>query len=51
MIDLMPGMLMVKMGTLDDFSGIMPGIEVYTDHAAAWVSPITGARRFGQAGG
>jgi hypothetical protein len=51
MIDLMPGMLMIKMGTLDDFSGIMPGIEVYTDHAASWVSPIAGARRFGQASG
>ena len=51
MIDLMPGMLMIKMGTLDDFSGIMPGIEVYTDHVAAWVSPIAGARRFGQASG
>ena len=51
MIDLMPGMLMIKMGTLDDFSGIMPGIEVYTDHAAAWVAPIAGARRFGQASG
>ena len=51
MIDLMPGMLMVKMGTLDDFSGIAPGIEVYTDHAASWISPIAGARRFGQASG
>jgi hypothetical protein len=51
MIDLMPGMLMVKMGTLDDFSGIMPGMEFYTDHAANWVSPIDGARRFGQASG
>lgn len=51
MIDLMPGMLMVKMGTLDDFSGIMPGMELYTDHAANWVSPIDGARRFGQASG
>jgi len=47
----MPGLYMVKAGTLDDFSGITPAIEVYTDHAAAWVAPIAGAKRFGQSAG
>lgn len=47
----MPGMVLVKAGTLDDMSGLTPAIEVYTDHAAAWVAPIAGARRFGQAAG
>jgi hypothetical protein len=47
----MPGVCMVKAGTLDDFSGITPAIEVYTDHAADWVAPIAGAQRFGQSTG
>ncbi len=47
----MPGMIMVKAGTLDDLSGLSPGIEVYADHAAPWVAPIHGARRFGQGAG
>jgi hypothetical protein len=47
----MPGMVLVKAGTLDDLSGLKPGIEVYTDHAAEWVSPIAGAARFPQAAG
>jgi hypothetical protein len=46
-----PGMVMVKAGTLDDMSGITPAIEVYADHAADWAAPIAGARRFGQAAG
>jgi len=50
-IDAMPGVLAVKAGTLDDFSSLTPGIEVYTDHAAGWVIPITGAQRFPQAPG
>lgn len=45
---IMPGMVMIKAGTLDDMAGITPGIEVYTDHAAAWVAPVTGAQRFAQ---
>ena len=48
---IMPGMVLVKAGTLDDMSGLAPGIEVYTDHAAAWVSPIDGAQRFAQGAG
>ena len=50
-IELMPGVVMVKAGTLDDLTGITPSLEVYTDHAADWMAPIPGARRFGQAAG
>ena len=50
-IELMPGVVMVKAGTLDDLAGITPSLEVYTDHAADWMAPIPGARRFGQAAG
>jgi hypothetical protein len=45
---MMPGMVLLKAGTLDDFSGLTPVIEVYTDHAAAWVAPVPGAQRFAQ---
>lgn len=44
----MPGVVLVKAGTLNDFSGLTPAVEVYTDHAAEWVAPIAGARRFKQ---
>ena len=47
-VEAMPGLSLVKAGTLDDMSGLTPGIEVYTDHAAAWVAPIAGAQRFAQ---
>jgi len=46
---IMPGLTLVKAGTLDDLSGLTPVLEVYADHAAAWVSPVPGAQRFGQA--
>ncbi len=48
---IMPGVVMLKAGTLDDFSGLTPGVEVYADHAAAWVTPVAGARRFAQGAG
>ena len=47
-VEAMPGLSLVKAGTLDDMSGLKPGIEVYTDHAADWVAPIAGAQRFAQ---
>ena len=47
----MPGVVLVKAGTLDDIAAAVPTLEVYTDHAAAWVAPIAGARRFGQGAG
>lgn len=50
-VEVMPGLLFVKAGTLDDISGLKPGAEVYADHAAEWVAPIAGAQRYGQAAG
>jgi len=49
-VEVMPGMVMVKAGTLDDLTGITPGAEVYADHAAAWMPQIAPAR-FGQGAG
>jgi hypothetical protein len=43
-----PGLLMIKAGTLDDLSSLAPAMEVYTDHAAGWVVPVAGAKRFSQ---
>ena len=47
----MPGMVIVKAGTLNDWSGLAPTIEVYTDHAAPWVTPVLHAHRFAQGAG
>lgn len=49
-IEAMPGMVAVKAGTLDDMSGLTPGVEVYTDHAAPFVPGLAPAR-FAQAPG
>lgn len=32
----MPGMLAIRAGSLDDVSVYKPGIDIFTDHAAAW---------------
>ena len=50
-VAVMPGLVMVKAGTLDDISGLKPAVEVYTDHAAGWITPIPGAQRFKQGAG
>ena len=47
----MPGMVMVKAGTLDDMTGVTPGVEIYTDHTVNWLAPIPGAQRFSQGTG
>ena len=47
----MPGIVIVKAGTLDDWTGLAPVVEVYTDHAAPWVAAVAGARRFAQGAG
>jgi hypothetical protein len=49
--EIMPGVVLLKAGTLDDHSGLRPVVEVYTDHAADWLAPIEGAQRFGQSPG
>jgi len=38
----------VKAGTLNGMSTLKPAVEVYAHHAANWVVPIAGARRFRQ---
>ncbi|MES5483961.1 GFA family protein [Bradyrhizobium sp. INPA03-11B] len=45
---LMPGKVVVKAGTLDSTDGLRPQIEIYTDHAAAWLAPVAGTTRFAQ---
>jgi len=45
----LPGMVLVKAGTLDEPAGLRPQVEIYTDHAAAWQLPVAGSTRFPQA--
>jgi hypothetical protein len=39
----MPGVVIVKAGTLDSMEGLQPQREIYTDHAADWLDPVEGA--------
>lgn len=41
-----PGIVLVKAGTLDSMDGLRPGIEVYTDHSVVWLAPVEGTVRF-----
>jgi hypothetical protein len=45
---LAPGKVVVKAGTLDSLDGLEPKAEIYTDHAAQWLTPVAGAARFAQ---
>jgi hypothetical protein len=45
---LAPGRVVVKAGTLDSMDGLQPLTEIYTDHAAEWLAPVAGAKRFAQ---
>ncbi|BCQ28648.1 GFA family protein (plasmid) [Caballeronia sp. NK8] len=46
-VALMPGVVLVKAGTLDSLERILPpGTEIYTDRAAEWLSSFKGAKRF-----
>jgi hypothetical protein len=42
----MPGMIIVKAGTLDSMEGLQPQREIYTDRAVEWFEPIEGAALF-----
>lgn len=42
----MPGIIIVKVGTLDDASNLQPAIEVYAKHAAKWLLPLADVIRF-----
>jgi hypothetical protein len=44
----MPGVAFVKVGTLDDMESIEPQVEVYTEHAVEWFTPVAGTTRFAQ---
>ena len=44
----MPGLTIVKAGTLDDPSRWTPTAEVYCDHAAGWLPTESGRARFAQ---
>lgn len=37
-VELMPGMIMLKAGTLDDPSAVKPVMQIYCDSAMPWVS-------------
>jgi hypothetical protein len=41
-----PGVLFVKAGTLDAPFESTPALEVYAKHAAIWLTPVNGAKRF-----
>ena len=45
----LPGMVLLKAGTLDNQEGLQPQAEIYTDHATQWHSPVPGSTRFPQA--
>ncbi len=42
----LPGMVLIKAGTLDSLVGIVPKMELYTDRAAEWVPAVPGSQRF-----
>src|SRR5262249_38221255 len=39
----LPGIVVVKVGTLDTVKAIQPKTEIYTDHAAEWLAAVAGA--------
>ena len=45
----LPGMVLVKAGTLDDQTGLHPQAEIYTDHALTWQTHVADAVQFPQA--
>lgn len=46
-VAMLPGLVLVKAGTLDSLEGLPPPqTEIYTDRSAGWLAPIEGAARF-----
>jgi hypothetical protein len=37
-VEMMPGMILLKAGALDDPSAVKPGVQIYCDSAQSWVS-------------
>lgn len=44
----LPLVAIVKAGTLDDMEAVHPQVEIYTDHAAGWLTAVEGTTRFAQ---
>lgn len=42
------GKIVLKAGTRDNMDGLQPKAEIYTDHAAKWLEPVAGAKRYAQ---
>lgn len=42
----MPGVTIVKAGTLDGFAGLVPAAEVYCDNSLSWLPALPVAARF-----
>ena len=45
-VDAMPGLALIKAGTLDDTKWLKPTMEVYCSSAQAWVPPLGDLQRF-----
>jgi hypothetical protein len=46
--DNLPGIAIIKVGTLDDMEAIRPQLEIYTYHAVKWFTPVADATHFSQ---
>lgn len=42
----LPGVALIKAGTLDSFADLQPTAEVYCRNAVSWLTAIAGAERF-----
>nr|WP_311976921.1 GFA family protein [Bradyrhizobium diversitatis] len=42
----MPSVAIVKAGSLDSMEAVHPQVEIYTDHAVGWFTPVERAPRF-----
>jgi hypothetical protein len=45
-VDVMPGLTLIKAGTLDDTKWVKPTMEVYCSSAQAWGPPLGDLQRF-----
>ena len=50
-VEAMPGLTIIKAGTLDDTSWLKPDMEIYCDSAQAWTPRQGDARKFARAPG
>lgn len=45
-VSTMPGVVLVKAGTLESMADLQPNVEIYTDRAVAWLTRLAGTERF-----